>query len=302
MRSNRRLFLQQAAGFGALALDRTAKVDQLMEKFQDPVVGIDAHCWVYASAFPPDWDATPILDRIFGEIKGAGYDRVELMESIIRHENSVARLRTLIHQYHLPVGGCSYYGDFWDLAQQPKLLDDVKTVIDRLQQLGATMIGLTVGDAERKKTHQELDVQADGLQKVIDFCKGTSVIPNLHNHTFEVKDQLYDLHATLQRLPDIKLGPDLNWLVRAGVDPVWFIEKYGGQMVYMHLRDQDRQGKWTEALGEGVIDFNSIALALKKMKYRGRAAVELALDNPPTRPLAEDWLISRRYVKTIFNW
>jgi sugar phosphate isomerase/epimerase len=128
------------------------------------------------------------------------------------------------------------------------------------------------------------------------------VQPNLHNHTFEVINNLHDLKGTLARIPDIKLGPDLNWLVRGGIDPVWFIKTYGKQMVYMHIRDQDANGQWTEAVGEGVTNFPQIAQALKEMNYQGNAAVELAFDKPPSRTIKEDWKISRAYVNNIFGW
>ncbi len=73
-------------------------------------------------------------------------------------------------------------------------------------------------------------------------------------------------------------------------------------MVYLHIRDQDSSGVWTEAVGEGVIDFPAIAKALKDMDYNGKAAIELAFDKPPVRPVKEDWKQSRVYVKKVFGW
>jgi sugar phosphate isomerase/epimerase len=72
-------------------------------------------------------------------------------------------------------------------------------------------------------------------------------------------------------------------------------------MVYMHLRDQRADGKWTEAVGEGVTDFPAIAAVLKELPFTGRLAIELAFDTPPVRPLREDWRISREYVERVFN-
>jgi sugar phosphate isomerase/epimerase len=134
------------------------------------------------------------------------------------------------------------------------------------------------------------------------LCDKHGIVPNLHNHTFEVINNMHDLKGTIARVPDIKLGPDLNWLVRGGVDPVWFIKTYGNKMVYMHIRDQDGNGKWTEAVGEGATDFRSIAKALADINYKGKAAVELAFDAPPQRTVREDWKISRGYVKEVFGW
>ena len=68
---------------------------------------MDAHVWVYASRFPPDWDGTSVLEEAFSDIKAAGFRGIELMESIIRHEGSVNRLKELIQKYALPVRGTS---------------------------------------------------------------------------------------------------------------------------------------------------------------------------------------------------
>ena len=264
-----------------------------------PVYG---HLWVYASRYPPDWDCTPILNDVFNDLKYAGIKGVEIMEVLLRHDDAVERLNDLIHKYNLPVVGTSYFGDMWDKDQHQKILDDVELVTKRLQAIGGTMIGLTVGDANHVKTEDELDTQAELLKKILIVCNKNNIDPNLHNHTFEVVNDLHDLKGTLKRIPDIKLEPDLNWLIRAGVDPVWFIKTYADKIVFMHIRDQYTNGKWTEYLGQGVTDFSAIAKALKEIDYKGRAAIELAFDEPPKNPVKEDWKISREYVQKVFGW
>ena len=263
---------------------------------------LDAHLWVYASRFPPSWDCTPVLDEAFSDIKAAGFSGIELMESVLKHEGSVERLKELSHTYALPVSGTSYYGDMWNASAKQQILEDIEPVLEKLHAVGGSMIGLTVGDAHRKKTEAELDAQADLLKEIMKLCAKNHINPNLHNHTFEVTDDLHDLKGTIARIPEIKLGPDLNWLVRGGVDPVWFIKNYGHKMVFMHIRDQDASGKWTEAVGQGTTDFHSIAKALKEINYRGKAAVELAFDGPPKNPVKQDWKTSRDYVQKVFGW
>jgi sugar phosphate isomerase/epimerase len=130
------------------------------------------------------------------------------------------------------------------------------------------------------------------------------VVPNLHNHTYEVENDLHDLRGTLERLPEIKLGPDLNWLVRGGVDPVVFLRQYGRQIVFLHLRDQHHDGRWSEALGEGDMDHAAIAAALREIQFEGDAVIELAheRDFTPTRPLRESLKISREFVRQTTGW
>jgi sugar phosphate isomerase/epimerase len=265
-------------------------------------VSLSGHVWVYASKFPPDWDCSPILDQVFSDFKYAGLEGVELMESNLRHEDVVSRVGKLIQKYEIPVTGSSYYADMWDRSKQQEILEDVEVVMERLHKLGGSTFGITVGDAGHIKTEPELDAQADVLKKILKICDKNKIQANVHNHTFEVENNLHDLKGILERVPHIKLGPDLNWLIRGGVDPVWFINTYGHRIVYLHIRDQDAAGKWTQTVGEGVTDFPAIAEALKKAKFKGRAAVELAFENPPVNAVREDWKKSRKYVREVFGW
>lgn len=126
-------------------------------------------------------------------------------------------------------------------------------------------------------------------------------MPNLHDHTFEVNDGMHDLKSTRSRFPDIKLGPDLNWLIRGGVDPVDFIREYGKQVVCLHIRDQTASGQWTDAVGEGATDFPAIAQVLRDVHFNGDAAIELAYEKEPAQPVRENWKKSPQYVATNFG-
>lgn len=267
-------------------------------------VKVSAHLWVYASKFPPHWDATSMLEEIFSDLSYAGLDGLEVMEVNLRHPSAVEKMAGLAEKYKLPVTGTSYGADMWDKNEKQRTLEDVELVLGGLHQLKGETFGISVGSAGRIKTEDELDVQAEVLKGVMELCRKYQVQPNLHNHTYEVENDLHDLKGTLARVPDIKLGPDLNWLIRGGVDPVWFINTYGDRMVYLHIRDQKADGQWTETVGEGVTDFPAIAEALKKQNYKGRAAIELAFPNDftPSRPLADTWKLSRQYVDRVFGW
>ena len=265
-------------------------------------VQVSGHLWVYASRYPPHWDSTPILEQVFSDFQYAGIAGLELMEVNLRHSDFVQRAKDLIGKYNVLVTGSSYSGDMWNRSEHSKILDDVNLVLERLHQVGGETFGITVGDAGRTKTEDELDAQADLLQAIQKVCDKNQIQPNIHNHTFEVVNDMHDLKGIISRIPDIKLGPDLNWLVRGGIDPVSFIRNYGKQIVYMHIRDQNAEGKWTEAVGEGTMDFPAIAAALKEINYSGRAAIELAFEGPPVNQVKDSWKKSRTYVKKVFGW
>ena len=264
---------------------------------------VGAHPWVYA-ATQPHYEIYPILDQIFADVAYAGIDGLELMHTALRPADSVERISALMDKHHLPVIGMSYGGAMWDRARHAELVKEAQLLIPRLAKLGGKTLGTSVGAAPRPKTAEQLDAQAELLRKLITLCTDHGIVLNLHNHTYEVENQLHDLKGTLARIPDVKLGPDLNWLIRGGVDPVQFIHVHGKQIVFLHLRDQKPDGKWSEAMGEGCTDFMAIGKALHDVHFSGHAVIELAHEKgfKPTRPLRESLKMSRGFVKETLGY
>ena len=197
-------------------------------------VVVAAHPWVYAAPLPGH-DITPVLEQVFSDMSYAGMGAIELMHEAVGHADSVDRIGALSHKYSLPVLGASFGADMWDRSKQDAIIEYAGTIITRLQKLGGRTLGTSVGMAPQKKTPEQLDTQAEVLRQIIAFGNEQGVVLNLHNHTYEVADHEYDLNGTLARIPDARLGPDLNWLVRAGVDPVDFIRRHRDHIVFMHL-------------------------------------------------------------------
>lgn len=264
---------------------------------------VPAHLWVYAARQPKN-DPTPILEQVFADMSYAGMDGVELMEATLRPADAVKRIGALSRQYRLPITGTSYGAKMWDRARHDQILEDVKLVTNNLAALGGRTFGTSVGSAPAPKTPEQLDAQADLLRKLIAICEPKGITLNLHNHTYEVENGMHDLKGTLARVPGVKLGPDLNWLVRGGVDPVEFISEYGDRLVYLHLRDQHANGRWSESLGEGAMDYKAIGQALRQVKFSGHAAIELAHegDFTPTRPIRESLKQSRQFVRKTLGY
>lgn len=301
---SRRSFLQYSVAVIAGCSATAGSPDKSSPKRR---VIVGAHPWVYA-ATQPKYDITPVLPQIFADMSYAGLDGVELMSTALQPDDAVQRIGDLSQQHKLPVIGMSFGGAMWDRAKHQEILDDAAQVIPRLAKLGGRTLGTSVGAVKwgqkLRKTPEQLDAQAELLRKIIAICEKSSVVLNLHNHTYEVENELHDLKGTLARIPDVKLGPDLNWLVRGGVDPVAFIRQYGRQIVFLHLRDQKKDGRWSEALGEGDMDYAAIATALREINFGGPAIIELAHERgfKLTRPLRESLKMSRECVRTVLGY
>lgn len=286
--ANRREFLAALGAFSALPPKK-------------PVVA--AHPWVYAATRPKN-DITGILDRIFEDMSYAGMEAIELMHTALRPDDAVERIGELSRKHRLPVLGTSYSANLWRAEERNAILEEAELLIGRLAKLGGRTLGTSVGNAGKPKTPPQFDAQAETLRGIMAVCQAHQVVLNLHNHTYEVANNEYDLKGTLERIPEVKLGPDIDWLVKAGVDPLDFIRRHGKRIVFAHLRDQKADGVWSEAMGEGSLDYRAVARALREVGFAGDVAIELAHPSgfQPTRPLRESLKMSREYVRRVMGY
>lgn len=260
---------------------------------------VGAHVWVYAAGLP-GYDISPILNQIFSDVSYAGFDGVETMEQPLRSSVYTKQIKELMDQYKIKLIGSSYGADMWDKSKHNEIYEDVDLIFTNMASAGGRTFGVSVGEpGGREKTEEEFDNQASLLRRLISLGEKRGIVLNLHNHTAEVENNMYDLRGILKRIPDIKLGPDLNWLLRAGISPVNFLREFRKNIVFLHLRDQLSNGKWPESMGEGDVDFKEIADVLNEINFEGDAIIELAHENGfvQTRPLRESLKMSREYMK-----
>jgi len=297
---DRRKFIQNTSlSLLALSLSKRATSSSVFSGNNLKKISVGAHVWVYA-ATQPGYDVSPVLGQIFSDMSYAGFDGVETMEHPLRSAVYTKQIKEFIDQYKIKLTGSSYGADMWNKEKQNQIYEDVDLIFTNMASVGGRTFGVSVGEpAGRKKTEAEFDNQAELLRKLVDLGNKKGIVLNLHNHTAEVENKMYDLRGTLKRIPDIKLGPDLNWLLRAGIDPLSFLREFKKQIVFMHLRDQKIDGKWPESLGEGDVNFKEIASVINEINFEGDAIIELAHENGfiKTRPLRESLKMSREFMR-----
>jgi sugar phosphate isomerase/epimerase len=297
---NRRNFIRNTSlSLMALSICRTGTSDPAFPVNSRKKIIVGAHVWVYAST-QPGYDVSPVLSQIFSDVAYAGFDGVETMEHPLRSAVYTKQIKELIDQYKIKLIGSSYSGEMWDKDKTNQIYEDVDNIFKNMASVGGRTFGVSVGEpAGREKTEKEFDTQADLLKKIISLGEKEGIVLNLHNHTAEVRNNMFDLRGTLRRIPDIKLGPDLNWLLRAGINPIDFLREFRKQILFLHLRDQSTNGKWPESMGEGNVNFKEIADVLSEINFEGDAIIELAHETGfiTTRPLKESLKMSRDFMK-----
>jgi len=117
---------------------------------------VAGHPWVYAARRPKN-DIYEILDQIFAEMSAAGLDAIELMHTALAPDDAVAHIREISQRHRLPVIGTSFGAAMWDRKQHDAILEQVRTVIERVSALGGRTLGTSVGDARQRKTEDQLD-------------------------------------------------------------------------------------------------------------------------------------------------
>lgn len=264
-------------------------------------IKICAHPYAY-TRMREDRDLWPQLDQIFADFKAAGLDGIELMHTVLEPDEAVERIGNLSAEHELAVIGTSFGGNMWDPAQTEEVLEKAERVIEAVAALGGHTLGTGTGSAGEKKTPEQLDTQAEVLRQIMAMGERRGVTLNLHNHTYEVMWNEHEVNENIARIPTIKLGPDLNWLRRGGVEPLGFLRRHAERIVFLHLRDQKGE-RWTEALGEGDEDYVALGKVLDEIDFAGEATIELAheQDQEFTRPMGELFKVSCAHVRQAFG-
>lgn len=120
------------------------------------------------------------------------------------------------------------------------------------------------------KMKGEISELADLMNTLGRKCKEAGLQLLYHNHDFEYKEDEngivpieFFLENTDPELVNFQI--DLYWVVKAGADPMAYMEKYPGRFKIWHVKDMDEEGRFAP-VGTGTIDFSKI---LEKKEISG---------------------------------
>jgi len=106
----------------------------------------------------------------------------------------------------------------------------------------------------------------DELNAAASELRSEGFTVGFHNHAFEFDTIVHGTDALSYLIEPVSDNAvlaeiDVYWVKKAGLEPVEFIEPYGGRMPTMHLKDMtgDERRTYTE-IGRGIIDFESLLL------------------------------------------
>lgn len=107
------------------------------------------------------------------------------------------------------------------------------------------------------------------LNRAGEICNQHGIRFGYHNHAFEfdTMDGRKPFDLMLDELDPKLVGieMDIYWVVRAGEDPIVYLDRYPGRFEQWHVKDMDKNNKDLNAdVGTGSIDYKPIFAAAKK--------------------------------------
>ena len=127
-------------------------------------------------------------------------------------------------------------------------------------------------------------------------------VPLVYHHHMNSIGQPPDAIARILDAADpryVKLLLDVAHYQQGGGDPVRAVKEYADRIGLLHIKDvesTDRQYRFVE-LGRGTVDLKGVFAALRDVKYRGWAVIELDAVPGNARTPKEAALVNRRYIE-----
>ena len=248
------------------------------------------------------------LDAGLGEIAGC---RLDGYEPLANNPQEIERLAPLLKKHRLEMRSLYVNSTLHEREKADESIKAVLAIARQAKEIGTKIIvtnpsPIRWGGAENKEDAQ-LKIQAAALEKLGRGLKGMGLILSYHNHDIELRNAAREFHHMMVGTdPDVvTLCLDAHWVYRgAGNSSVALfdvLKLYGSRITELHLR-QSKDNIWTEAFGEGDIDYPAIAQHLLKMNVRPHIVLEQAVESgsPKTMSTIEAFKKSSQYARRVF--
>ena len=174
------------------------------------------------------------IEKVFREIKKAGYDGIEIGARRLDYEKS-NYYKKLLANYNLKLVGLHIGGDYLNKKLVKKRIKNLKNKIE-----------------------------ANNYNQIGKMCRKNEITLCYHNHNWEFENNLTGFNILIEQTDSENLGfvPDVGWITHAGVNPAKIIKKIYNRVKAIHFKEFTKGSNFTE-LGKGVVDFQRIYEVIK---------------------------------------
>ncbi|MFI5420299.1 MAG: sugar phosphate isomerase/epimerase family protein [Nitrososphaerales archaeon] len=241
---------------------------------------------------------------ILVSLASSGFDGIEGFFELPGLHGSTKSLKMLLQEFNLRMPIAYVNSLLHDPKNSEKSIEAILTQVRTVIDAGMQYLDINPEPSDHEKTEKEIIWETDALRKLSKGLKDMGAVTTLHYHDEMMRQDAAELRFILENTdPDlVKLTLDFHWAYRAGVDPMELLDQYFSRIVALHLRNS-MNGVWTEAFGEGEVDYKRAAKMLKQSNWRGLIVVELANEKGMTRKHSVEMnhKISRDYVIEVFG-
>jgi len=311
---SRRAFVAGAGAAAALAASRLEAMDALFEAPLYPPMDL-SYFDTPVSPAPTDirlgyasitWGGKD-LDAI-ADIASLGYPGVQLRSNIVpQFEARPGALADELAKRHLTFVALSSGAVSIDPAAEAQQVPLHAGHAKFLKACGGLYLQCT--DDRPKRALVPADYQRLGrlLTEIGKRTADLGIALGYHNHMGTIGEKPNELDWILDAADPnyVKLELDIAHYQQGGGDPVKAIHKYADRLLFLHIKDvQDMPGasggpgsyRFVE-LGRGKVDVKGVFAAMREIKFRGWAVVELDAVPDKARTPKESASINRKYLE-----
>jgi inosose dehydratase len=316
MSLSRRRFI---AGLGTVAATSTLPLDALSRTFQ-PSLYPDLDLSYFDRPITPapgqirfgyaaiTWGGNDL--QAIQDISEIGFRGIQLRNNLLKdYGDRPKALRDLLDQHHLEMvalssGGVSIAAGTED-SEIAKHISNAKFVHD----VGGDYLQVT--DSARPKDRAPAASDFKQLGRVLTEIGKRAVdlgVPvGYHNHMGSLGEAPDEVDRIMEAVDPryVKLELDIAHYQQGGGDPAQAIRQYHDRLLFLHIKDVEsiatsdargRSYRWVE-LGRGRVDLPAVFAALKDVKFRGWAVVELDSVPDKSRTPKECAQISKKFLE-----
>ncbi len=300
MSLSRRGFL---AGLGTLAAASALPLDSLSRAFEPPLYRPVDLSYFDRSITPAPgqirfgyaaitWNGNDV--QAIQDISELGFHGIQLRSNVLREYGDRPKaLRDLLDQHQLEMVALSSGGV--GIAAGTEKDETAKHIRNArfVHDVGGSYLQVT--DSARPKDRQPASSDFKQLGRMLtEISKQAAdlgVPVGYHNHMGSLGQSPDEVDRIMEAVDSryVKLELDVAHYKQGGGDPARAVRQYHDRLLFLHIKDvenlasSDERGRdyrWVE-LGRGRVDLPAVFAALKDIKFRGWAVIEL--DNVPDK-------------------
>ena len=248
------------------------------------------------------------LEEGLAEVTASGVDGYE---PLVSAPGEIDRLAPLLKKHGLEMRSLYVNSTLHENARADKSIEEVLAIAEKAKGVGTRIIvtnpsPIRWGGPEDKDDAQ-LETQASALDKLGAQLKAIGLTLAYHNHDSELRQAAREFHHMMLGTDPkhVTLCLDAHWIYRgsgnSSVALFDVLKLYGSRITELHLR-QSVNNVWSEAFGEGDIDYGRLAEQLLKLGVRPHLVLEQAIEqsSPKTMSAVEAHRKGSQYARQLF--